>query len=194
MPPTRAAARKTASGRLAIIQASVTAWSRRSSSSRPTVRISAQPSRARRRTSALPTKPRCPATYTRRPSSGNSVSVDDVIAPSLQGHTAQTVAPAAPVCTQILLGDRSPVTLGCRSASKTSAGGMLGRRGAGIMARRALITGATGQDGAYLAEFLLGKGYEVHGVKRRSSSFNSKRVDHLYKDPHDSNVRFHLHY
>lgn len=58
----------------------------------------------------------------------------------------------------------------------------------------ALITGATGQDGAYLAEILLAKGYEVHGVKRRSSSLNTGRVDHLYQDPHDSDVRFHLHY
>lgn len=58
----------------------------------------------------------------------------------------------------------------------------------------ALITGVTGQDGAYLAELLLGKGYEVHGVKRRSSSFNTGRVDHLYLDPHEKNVRFHLHF
>jgi GDPmannose 4,6-dehydratase len=60
--------------------------------------------------------------------------------------------------------------------------------------KKALITGATGQDGAYLAEFLLGKGYEVHGIKRRASSFNTARVDHLYKDPHEKNVRFALHY
>lgn len=58
----------------------------------------------------------------------------------------------------------------------------------------ALITGITGQDGAYLSEFLLGKGYEVHGIKRRSSSFNTSRIDHLYQDPHDSEIRFHLHY
>jgi len=58
----------------------------------------------------------------------------------------------------------------------------------------ALITGATGQDGAYLAELLLGKGYVVHGIKRRSSSFNTARVDHLYQDPHGSGVRFFLHY
>ncbi|MGA8358806.1 MAG: GDP-mannose 4,6-dehydratase, partial [Xanthobacteraceae bacterium] len=60
--------------------------------------------------------------------------------------------------------------------------------------RVALITGATGQDGAYLAELLLGKGYVVHGIKRRSSSFNTARVDHLYKDPHGAGVRFFLHY
>ena len=60
--------------------------------------------------------------------------------------------------------------------------------------RIALITGATGQDGAYLAEFLLGKGYVVHGIKRRSSSFNSARIDHLYQDPHGSGVKFFLHY
>ncbi|MBC8338564.1 MAG: GDP-mannose 4,6-dehydratase [Rhodospirillales bacterium] len=60
--------------------------------------------------------------------------------------------------------------------------------------KRALITGVTGQDGALLAEFLLGKGYEVHGVKRRSSSFNTGRVDHLYADPHQQGVSFHLHF
>ncbi|MDK9721826.1 MAG: GDP-mannose 4,6-dehydratase [Rhodospirillales bacterium] len=58
----------------------------------------------------------------------------------------------------------------------------------------ALITGVTGQDGAYLAELLLAKGYQVHGVKRRSSSFNSARVDHLYRDLHEKNVQFKLHY
>jgi GDPmannose 4,6-dehydratase len=58
----------------------------------------------------------------------------------------------------------------------------------------ALITGITGQDGAYLAEFLLNKGYVVHGVKRRSSSLNTGRVDHLYADPHEKNVRFFMHY
>lgn len=58
----------------------------------------------------------------------------------------------------------------------------------------ALITGITGQDGAYLAELLLKKGYEVHGIKRRSSLFNTDRIDHLYQDPHDKNVRFKLHY
>jgi GDPmannose 4,6-dehydratase len=58
----------------------------------------------------------------------------------------------------------------------------------------ALITGITGQDGSYLAEFLLGKCYEVHGIKRRSSSFNTERIDHLYKDPHEKNRRLVLHY
>ena len=58
----------------------------------------------------------------------------------------------------------------------------------------ALIAGATGQDGAYLAEFLLSKGYVVHGVKRRSSSFNTERIDHLIHDPHEEGVAFHLHY
>ena len=61
-------------------------------------------------------------------------------------------------------------------------------------ARRALITGVTGQDGAYLAEFLLDKGYEVHGLKRRSSLFNTNRIDHLYQDPHEGDRRFILHY
>src|SRR5260370_41390258 len=60
--------------------------------------------------------------------------------------------------------------------------------------KRALIPGITGQDGAYLAEFLLNKGYEVHGIKRRASSLNTARVDHLYQDPHDPDVRFRLHY
>jgi len=60
--------------------------------------------------------------------------------------------------------------------------------------KKALITGITGQDGAYLAEFLLGKGYLVHGIKRRSSSFNTYRVDHLYQDPHEEGLRFVLHY
>jgi len=60
--------------------------------------------------------------------------------------------------------------------------------------KRALISGITGQDGAYLAEFLLAKGYEVHGIKRRASSFNTERIDHLYQDPHDPNRKFHLHY
>ena len=60
--------------------------------------------------------------------------------------------------------------------------------------KKALITGITGQDGAYLAEYLLGKGYEVHGIKRRASSFNTARIDHLYTDPHEEKVRFRLHY
>ena len=60
--------------------------------------------------------------------------------------------------------------------------------------RVALITGVTGQDGAYLAEYLLGLGYTVHGIKRRSSSFNTARVDHLYEDRHAGNVPFLLHY
>lgn len=62
------------------------------------------------------------------------------------------------------------------------------------MAKKALITGITGQDGAYLAELLLDKGYEVHGIKRRSSLFNTQRVDHLYQDPHKEDVRFFMHY
>ena len=60
--------------------------------------------------------------------------------------------------------------------------------------KRALITGITGQDGAYLAEFLLNRDYEVHGIKRRSSSFNTSRIDHLYEDPHDADRRMVLHY
>ena len=60
--------------------------------------------------------------------------------------------------------------------------------------KKALITGITGQDGAYLAELLLSKGYEVHGIKRRSSLFNTDRIDHLYQDPHVDNVRFKPYY
>jgi GDPmannose 4,6-dehydratase len=60
--------------------------------------------------------------------------------------------------------------------------------------KKALITGITGQDGAYLAEFLLGKGYEVHGIKRRASAFNTDRIDHLYRDPHEPDRRMILHY
>jgi len=62
------------------------------------------------------------------------------------------------------------------------------------MSKTALITGITGQDGAYLAELLLSKGYEVHGIKRRSSLFNTERIDHLYEDPHEPDVRMKLHY
>ena len=62
------------------------------------------------------------------------------------------------------------------------------------MGKTALITGVTGQDGSYLAEFLLEKGYQVHAIKRRASSFNTQRIDHIYRDPHDPESRFHLHY
>ncbi len=62
------------------------------------------------------------------------------------------------------------------------------------VAKKALITGITGQDGSYLAEFLLAKGYEVHGLIRRASTFNTQRIDHLYKDPHDPEARLFLHY
>ena len=60
--------------------------------------------------------------------------------------------------------------------------------------KKALITGITGQDGSYLAEFLLEKGYEVHGIKRRASSFNTQRIDHIFQDPHEKNKSFFLHY
>src|SRR5215213_1861912 len=60
--------------------------------------------------------------------------------------------------------------------------------------KRALITGISGQDGSYLAEFLLERDYEVHGIVRRSSSFNTERIDHLYRDPHEEGVRLFLHY
>ncbi|MFN7138835.1 MAG: GDP-mannose 4,6-dehydratase, partial [Limisphaerales bacterium] len=62
------------------------------------------------------------------------------------------------------------------------------------MAKKALITGITGQDGSYLAELLLSKGYEVHGIIRRASTFNTSRIDHLYQDPHVNDVRLFLHY
>ncbi len=64
----------------------------------------------------------------------------------------------------------------------------------GLLNKKALITGVTGQDGSYLSEFLLDKGYEVHGIKRRSSSFNTQRIDHLYQDPHEEESKFILHY
>ena len=60
--------------------------------------------------------------------------------------------------------------------------------------KRALITGITGQDGSYLAEFLLEKNYEVHGIKRRASSFNTARIDHIFQDRHKKDVNFYLHY
>ena len=60
--------------------------------------------------------------------------------------------------------------------------------------KKALITGITGQDGSYLAELLLNKGYEVHGIKRRASSFNTQRLDHIYQDPHSVNQNLKLHY
>ena len=63
-----------------------------------------------------------------------------------------------------------------------------------MIRKKALITGITGQDGAYLAELLLDKGYEVHGIKRRTSLFNTDRIDHLYRDRHESDVRFFLHH
>jgi GDPmannose 4,6-dehydratase len=75
---------------------------------------------------------------------------------------------------------------GCKDAAQFN------KRGAPV--KKALLTGITGQDGAYLAELLLGKGYEVHGIKRRTSLFNTDRIDHLYQDPHESGVRLHLHY
>src|SRR3974390_941216 len=62
------------------------------------------------------------------------------------------------------------------------------------MAKKALITGITGQDGSYLAELLLAKGYQVHGIVRRASTFNTGRIDHLYRDPHDPQARLFLHY
>ncbi len=62
------------------------------------------------------------------------------------------------------------------------------------MTKKALITGITGQDGSYLAEFLLAKGYEVHGIIRRASTFNTSRIDHLYVDPHEPGIKLNLHY
>ena len=64
----------------------------------------------------------------------------------------------------------------------------------GNSGRRALVTGITGQDGSYLTELLLSKGYEVHGITRRSSTFNTDRIEHLYQDPHESGARLFLHY
>ena len=78
------------------------------------------------------------------------------------------------------------------SPERNPQGGL--ERSASTATKTALITGITGQDGAYLAELLLEKGYEVHGIKRRASSFNTDRIDHLYQDPHESGRRLHLHY
>jgi GDPmannose 4,6-dehydratase len=75
-----------------------------------------------------------------------------------------------------------------------SGGGMPGNGESVLSKRKALISGVTGQDGAYLAELLLSKGYEVHGIKRRASLINTDRIDHLYQDPHESGVRMILHY
>src|SRR3712207_3242883 len=79
------------------------------------------------------------------------------------------------------------VHMSCRAPSHTA-------RGNSALPKRAFITGITGQDGSYLAELLLSKGYEVHGLIRRASTFNTARIDHLYKDPHNPDVRLFLHY
>jgi GDPmannose 4,6-dehydratase len=86
------------------------------------------------------------------------------------------------------------VMMGLRTASDFADHSAEGLFWSEKLSKIALITGVTGQDGAYLAELLLSKGYAVHGVKRRASSFNTDRIDHLYQDPHDSHVRFKLHY
>jgi len=87
------------------------------------------------------------------------------------------------------------VIMPARSASQSACPAGAGSiDGGGMSGKTALITGITGQDGAYLAELLLGKGYTVHGIKRRSSSFNTGRIDHLYQDPHVPDARFFLHY
>ena len=86
-------------------------------------------------------------------------------------------------------------SIGTRNACRTHAKPVWGPiESENSLTRTALITGITGQDGAYLAELLLEKGYAVHGVKRRASSFNTDRIDHLYQDPHERNVRLKLHY
>src|ERR1700678_2203611 len=86
----------------------------------------------------------------------------------------------------------SPANEKCMIASNRRSAGS--SKETAPMGRTALITGITGQDGAYLADLLLAKGYSVHGVKRRSSSFNSARIDHIYRDPHDEDSRFRIHY
>jgi GDP-mannose 4,6 dehydratase len=83
-------------------------------------------------------------------------------------------------------------SIGTRNACRTHAKPVSGAiESENSLTRTALITGITGQDGAYLAELLLEKGYVVHGVKRRASSFNTDRIDHLYQDPHERNVKLH---
>src|SRR5688572_13585449 len=97
-------------------------------------------------------------------------------------------------------GDRRNTAVRAPHSQRMDRVGTLDEAGAGKFMDRsrigkvALITGATGQDGAYLAELLLEKGYTVHGIKRRSSSFNTGRIEHLYQDPHEPNQRFILHY
>jgi GDPmannose 4,6-dehydratase len=87
--------------------------------------------------------------------------------------------------------NRPPVAFNAHWRYKVGLGSILENK---TLQKAALITGVTGQDGAYLAELLLAKGYVVHGIKRRSSSFNTERVEHLYHDPHDKGVPFYLHY
>ena len=70
----------------------------------------------------------------------------------------------------------------------------INKTGDWVREKRALITGITGQDGSYLAEFLISRGYEVHGIIRRTSIFNTDRIDHIYQDPHQSNPPLYLHY
>src|SRR3954471_15492274 len=112
--------------------------------------------------------------------------------------TPLAAAIKAPVCPCLAIPHRHPLigrqSHATRYGEAESAARQASRRNGSLTKRRALITGVTGQDGAYLAELLLGKGYEVHGIKRRSSSFNTARVDHLYRDPHRGNVPFLLHY
>src|ERR1041384_4423371 len=98
-------------------------------------------------------------------------------------------------------GRRSIISSGCCASRACATSSPADRcrelqrdKGLGMSNRVALITGVTGQDGAYLAELLLKRGYVVHGIKRRSSSFNTGRVDHLYVDPHEAATRFHMHY
>ncbi len=88
-----------------------------------------------------------------------------------------------------------PIRMLCAQVPDSNTDGRFSGRGDDSVAKQvALITGVTGQDGALLAEFLLGKGYEVHGIKRRSSTFNTGRIDHFYVDPHEASARFFLHH
>src|SRR5690348_15709506 len=127
--------------------------------------MSRKPACRRCRSTALPTRPRCPATKTR---------ADRSSSPSVtRPNSFPRFAPR-------LRSDREE--------PESS------RRGDDKVTKTALITGITGQDGSYLAEFLLGKGYEIHGIVRRSSSFNTERLDAIYQDPHVVDRRLFLHF
>lgn len=102
--------------------------------------------------------------------------------------------PSAPQPTATTAGPRADAAPAAGAAAQATPGSSAPATPGSERRRRALITGITGQDGSYLAELLLAKGYEVHGLIRRASTFNTERIDHIYQDPHDPDVRLRLHY